>query len=304
MIQHYQSHPLAQGCPPAWASAWGQDEYGVWTAFTVAGVTQRLRWIAPGRFLMGSPETEEGRFDREGPLHEVVLSHGFWLFDTPCTQALWLAVMGGENPSYFQSLQRPVEQVSWHDTQQFINALNKQIPGLLLRLPTEAQWEYACRAGTSTATYAGDLTILGERNAPMLHEIAWYGGNSGKDYELDKGWVSSAWDGTQFKNSKSGSREVGLKRANAWGLYDMLGNVWEWCRDGRRNYREETERDPIGPDGGSRVIRGGAWFNDARYVRAAYRGADSPGVRRYYLGFRCALVHREPGRPVPEHGHP
>ena len=112
-------HPLIDGHPPPWASAWGQDAHGIFVAFTVGGVTQHLRWIPPGRFMMGSPDTEAGRFDNEGPQHEVRISQGFWLFDTPCTQALWEAVMG-ENPSYFRSPDRPVEQVSWDDVQQFL----------------------------------------------------------------------------------------------------------------------------------------------------------------------------------------
>ena len=104
-------HPLANGCPPDWASGWGQDRYGVFVEFTLLEVTQRLRWIPPGQFQMGSPESEPGRYDGEGPRHQVTLTQGFWLFDTPCPQALWEAVMG-ENPSQFKSPTRPVEQVS------------------------------------------------------------------------------------------------------------------------------------------------------------------------------------------------
>src|SRR5438128_6861266 len=115
-----------------------------------------MRWIPPGRFWMGSPADEDGRYDDEGPQHEVQFTQGVWLFDTPCTQALWQAVMGTD-PSEFKGKNRPVESVSWEDSQTFLDKLNAQLPGLALRLPTEAQWEYACRAGTETARYEADL---------------------------------------------------------------------------------------------------------------------------------------------------
>jgi formylglycine-generating enzyme required for sulfatase activity len=108
------THPLIYGQPPDWADAWGQDKYGAWVAFTINEITQRLRWIPAGEFLMGSPESEEGRFSEEGPQHEVTLTNSYWLFDTPCTQALWEVVMSN-NPSRFKNPQRPVEQVNWFD---------------------------------------------------------------------------------------------------------------------------------------------------------------------------------------------
>jgi formylglycine-generating enzyme required for sulfatase activity len=249
------SHPLANGCPPVWASAWGQDQYGPWVALRVGEVEQRLRWIPPGWFLMGSPEDDREAIDREKPQHEVQLTKGFWLFDTPCTQALWQAVMGTD-PSRFKGEQRPVEQVSWQDCQEFITKLNVLLPGLSLRLPTEAEWEYACRAGTDTPRYAQDLDA-----------IAWYGENSGRE-----------------------THPVGQKDPNAWGLYDMLGNVDEWCHDGQRVYTQEPAIDPIGPlePGVRRVIRGGFWNDSARNVRAAYRYWIVPGSRYGSTGFRCA----------------
>ncbi len=131
-------HPLVGGGAPDWASAWGEDEFGIWAAFTLGEVTQKLRWIAPGEFQMGSPIEETGRYEREGPQHKVVLSAGYWLFDTPVTQALWTTMME-ENPSYFQSPDRPVEQVSWEDMQRFLTKINSAIPELQLSLPTEAQ---------------------------------------------------------------------------------------------------------------------------------------------------------------------
>ena len=139
-------HPLARGIPPAWAWEWGEDRYGPWGLFRVKGVCQRLRWIPPGRFLMGSPPEEAGRYDDEGPQRMVRIAEGFWLFDTPCTQELWEAVMG-ENPSRFRSPTRPVEQVSWKDAGAFVKRLNRQLKDLELSLPSEAQWEYACLRG-------------------------------------------------------------------------------------------------------------------------------------------------------------
>jgi formylglycine-generating enzyme required for sulfatase activity len=238
--------------------------YGLWAVLEIKNVQQRLRWIPPGRFLMGSPLDEEGRSNREGPQHEVQLTRGFWLFDTPCTQALWQAVMG-HNPSGFNGAQRPVERVSWEDCQRFLQRLNGQLSGLVLALPTEAQWEYACRAGTETTRYEEDVEA-----------IAWYG-----------------------NNSHSTTHEVAQKRPNAWGLYDMLGNVYEWCYDWRQDYQESTVRDPVGPTGAGadRALRGGGWDRPAQNVRAAGRLAYQPGLAFALIGFRAASSEAN-SRPV------
>jgi len=236
-------HPLRHGHPPSWASEWGQDRYGPFLSFTVGDVAQRLRWIPPGRF------------NDEGPQHLAVIDQGFWLFDTPCTQALWQAVMG-ENPSHFQGDdRRPVERVSWRDVQDFLQRINAEVPGLDLILPSEQQWEYACRAGTSTATYG------------PLAEIAWCS-----------------------NNSEGKTQPVGGKAANDWGLYDMLGNVWEWCADVYRPYGEKfaAETGPLETEGAPRVVRGGSWFYPTRDVRAAFRDRHRPQGRAHDRGFRCA----------------
>jgi len=287
-------HPLADGEPPDWASGWGDDRFGVFVDISLGAVTQRLRWVSPGRFTMGSPADEEGRFEDEGPQHEVTITEGFWLFDTPCTQALWVAVMR-ENPSRFKSPIRPVEGVSFEDVQRFISRLNDLAPGLELSLPSEAQWEYACRAGTEEATYAGEMRILGENNAPVLDTIAWYGGNSGVGFELDEGVDSGGWREKQHPHERAGTRPVGLKAANPWGLYDMLGNVWEWCADEWHDNYDGAPTDGsawLDSEGGAadRVVRGGLWINGARYVRAAVRDHDAPALRDVSLGFRCARV--------------
>jgi formylglycine-generating enzyme required for sulfatase activity len=250
---------------PAWAHDWGTDKTGAWCSFQIKEVEQRLRWIPAGTFLVGSPDEEEGRYSDEGPQHDVTLSNGYWIFDTPCTQALWEAVTG-ENPSKFKGPARPVEQVSWQDCKQFLKQLNQHLPGLELRLPTEAEWEYACRAGSDTAQY-------GE-----LDSIAWYA-----------------------KNSDSESHDVASKQPNAWGVYDMLGNVWEWCED--HSYRPYVSESVVDPrfskedSGADRVIRGGCWGIGAQVVRAAYRFGYLPGARWNDLGFRC-LSSSPPVQPV------
>ncbi len=251
---------------PTWAVAWGQDEYGSWAAFEVDGVRQRLRWIPPGRFKMGSPEYEKFPEKGEGPQHEEMIASGFWLFETECSQSLWEAVMGKEsNQSKFKGAALPVENVSWDDVQEFVAKINGRVAGLELALPSEKHWEYACRAGTK-----------GPRYESSLDEIAWY-----------------------VKNSDGKTHPVGLKQPNAWGLYDMFGNVWEWCSDPWR----DSYSDPVPSDTASapRVLRGGSWVYVARYVRAACRGLRHPSLRLDYQGFRCVeFLSRGPVPAEPE----
>jgi len=291
--------------PPDWARAWGWDGYGAWASFAVVAkdgseVVQRLRWIEPGTFQRGSPEGEPGRYPDEGPRHPVTLADGYWLFDTPCTQALWVAVMGS-NPSRFQSPDRPVEQVSWEDVQGFLAKINAENPGLALALPTEAQWERACRANTETALYSGPIEIVGENNAPALDAIAWYGGNSGVGFELEEGRDSTDWPEVQHPSPKSGTHPVGRKEPNPWGLYDMLGNVWEWTQDAWHDSYSGAPVDgsawETNGTGAGRVMRGGSWHHSARDCRCAYRGRYRPDIRYDNLGFRCARVAMsEPGK--------
>ncbi|HMY99631.1 MAG TPA: formylglycine-generating enzyme family protein [Burkholderiaceae bacterium] len=259
---------------PNWAVRNGVDEYGYWAEFEIPGrsgpVTQRLRWIPPGEFWMGSPESEAERRDDE-TLHRVVLSQGFWLADTACTQALWEAVLG-ENPSHFKGdPANPVEQVSWNDIhEKFLPALNRLVPGLEAVLPSEAQWEYACRAGTQTPFWFGEQITPEQVN---------YDGNY------------------PYANGKKGEyreKTVPVKSlpANGWGLYEMHGNVYEWCEDVLGEYPKEAVVDPIGPqdgvEGRLRVLRGGSWLLNGRYCRSAYRNAVLPGVRNLDFGFRLA----------------
>ena len=246
---------------------------------------------------MGSPEDEPGRWDDEGPQHIVTITQGYWLFDTPCTQELW-EVVTGENPSRFRDLDRPVEQVSWDDVQRFLEQINDRVSGLELMLPSEAQWEHACRAGTQTALFTGPIKIRGDMDAPALDPIAWYGGNSGLDYDLTEGEDSTQgwWEGKQkqYDQKRAGTRKVKGKQPNPWGLYDMLGNVYEWVQDA---WQENYETAPVdgsvresGETGAERVIRGGAWYVSVRFCRSANRIANDPGNRSGGLGFRCARV--------------
>ncbi len=253
----------------------GVDGFGSWAALSLDGITQRMRWIPPGRFLMGAPETETERFHGEGPRHEVTLTAGFWLFDTPVTQALWSAVMG-TSPSYFPGPERPVEQVSWIEVQDFLRRLTVLVPDFQFALPTEAQWEYACRAGTLTQNYLG--------GAEHLPDLAWFKANSEVSTQPVKG-----------------------KCPNGWGLYDMLGNVFEWCADERRDYGSDPLTDPFGVDTGwpenewpepdwlgqtgpGKVARGGHWNNEPRWLRAAYRVSAAPERGGHGLGFRAAAT--------------
>jgi formylglycine-generating enzyme required for sulfatase activity len=253
-----------------------RDDIGPIALLTVGAATQRFRYCPPGTFLMGSPIGEPGRFADEGPQHRVRLTEGFWLADTPVTQALWTAA-GRKNPSHFVHDQRPVEQVTWHEAVAFCAAL-----GCLQ--PTETQWEYACRAGTTTALYTGPIQLLGDTEAPALDPIAWYDENSSQGYDLKDG-------------STQGTRIVATRHANPWGLFDTLGNVYEWCRDSLRRYTADAVDDPVDESGGGRVIRGGSWAGRARDVRAAYRGSFVPGEADIYLGFRLLR-----GLPAPRGG--
>ena len=225
---------------------------------TLAGVDVRFCWCPPGEFIMGSPENEEDRDDDETH-HKVVITEGFWLAETETTQEFWKAIMGqNNNPSRFKGDNLPVEFVSWDDCQFFIQNLNATLKGKGLRfsLPSEAHWEYACRAGTTTRYSWGDDLNSAKAN-----------------------------------NSEDRTTPVGrYSYANAWGLKDMHGNVWEWCQDWYGDYQTGTVTEPTGPEVGSyRVDRGGGWYSVARGCRSANRSRDTPGYRDDNLGFRLEL---------------
>lgn len=219
------------------------------------GVVLEFVTIPAGSFPMGSPNG----YDNERPVHRVHMTHGFELGKFEVTQGQWQTVMGG-NPSYFNYCGKdcPVEFVSWNNVQQFLAKMNDRKDGYWYRLPTEAEWEYAARAGT-TGDYAGNLDAMG-----------WHG-----------------------ENSAGRTHPVGEKQANPWGLHDMHGNVWEWVNDWYEGnyYARSTLKVPQGPSSGRiRVNRGGSWYGDRRSCRSANRGRCSPDSRSCLLGFRLARV--------------
>ena len=241
-------------------------------------------WIPAGRFVMGAPEGEEGRNDDEVQ-HEVRIRRGFWMGKYPVTQGEWKAVMG-ENPARFEKRgpRCPVESVSWDDAQGFIRKLNRRESGsgYKYRLPTEAEWEYAARAGIAEATPWGDLRISGEHDAPVLAGQAWYRGTSYVSYPEE-----DDFDPIGGPNVDYGTSAVGQKRGNEWGLHDMLGNVWEWTADWYGEYPSGSVTDPRGPSTGlERVGRGGCWFSEAGRVRSAARFSRAPDAPIHAIGFR------------------
>ncbi|MDP2867440.1 MAG: formylglycine-generating enzyme family protein [Methyloversatilis sp.] len=272
-------HSVSQLPRPAWAQEFGRDGYGAYADLEIAGLTQRLRWIEPGEFWMGSPDDEAKRGDDEGPRHRVLLTQGYWLSDSACTQALWQALMGA-NPSYFkegeEAPQRPVENVSWDDVQDFLARLQAGLPGAVATLPTEAEWEYACRAGTETPfSFGADITT----------EQANYDGN----------FPYAGGEKGQYRQTTVPVKSL---PANPWGLYEMHGNVFEWCADDKRRYGDRSETDPEGGAGegvARRVVRGGSWDFLAGWARSADRDAFRRDFRADDLGFRFALRSPEPG---------
>ena len=231
------------------------------------GVEMRLRWCRPGTFMMGSPSTEEGRCNDETQ-HQVTLTRGFWIGETPVTQKQWECVMGN-NPSQFKGADRPVENVSWYDCQAFIENLNDATCDM--RLPTEAEWEYACRAGM-TGPYGG---------TGNLDAMGWHEGNKTSHQ-------TKIFFGLVPVTREDGTHAVGEKEPNAWGLYDMHGNVWEWCADWYGDISKlKNVKDPKGPAVGvDRVLRGGGWNTLARYCRSADRFNIKPTYRNHNYGFR------------------
>jgi formylglycine-generating enzyme required for sulfatase activity len=236
---------------------------------TVKGVSFNMIRVQGDSFTMGcTPAQGSDCEDDEKPADTVTLST-YYIGETEVTQELWKAVMG-DNPSYFKSgsLKRPVEQVSWEDCQTFIRKLN-ELTGKKFRLPTEAEWEFAARGGTKSAGYK----YSGSND---INAVAWYDVNA-----YDKG-----------KNSPGyGTHVVKTKKPNELGIYDMSGNVWEWCSDWYGDYTSATQTNPQGaPSGSARVNRGGSWYNLAGNCRSSYRGYSPPDYRNDDLGLRLVLI--------------
>ena len=225
----------------------------------INSIGMELVLIPAGTFIMGSPNSDAEARDSEKPAHRVTISQPFYLGKYPVTQAQWAMAMGN-NPSEFTGHPDwPVERVSWQDVQVFIQKLNARESGEDYRLPTEAEWEYACRAGSTTSYCFGD-------DSNQLGKYAWY-----------------------KENARGQPHPVGLRTPNTWGLYDMHGNVWEWVQDWYQPYPTDPRSASSGPD---RVNRGGSWVVNAKFCRSAARGHVTPGHRAYDLGFRCASSGR------------
>ena len=280
---------------PAGELPWGQlsvDEFGPLASFAIRGIEFRLRWIPPGSFLMGSPEDEEGRNSNEGPRNEVRISRGFWMGDTPVTQAQWKAVVEAAResvPAVWNSLREeqqmkeapsrsrtspdhPVECVNWYKSDAFCLLLRALLPqGPAFRLPSEAQWEYACRAGSEGAFFDGSPCTEPKGRDPALDRLGWF-----------------------TENSEGGTHAVRQKPPNAWGLYDVHGNVWEWCRDAwdedayRKRAAGSIDPEVTGESSAGRVVRGGSWDFSARYCRAAIRNGLNPDGDWDFDGLRLS----------------
>ncbi|WP_313950143.1 formylglycine-generating enzyme family protein [Accumulibacter sp.] len=269
--------------PPRWASAWGDDRFGLWAELAVADVVQRLRWIEAGSFRMGDERQPERQV-------ETPIVAGFWLADTACTQALWQAVMAS-NPSRFSvgnsehpgSPQHPVEQVSWNDitspSSGFLARLQSFSQGVPPELPSEAEWEYACRAGTRSAFSFGD-----EVTTAQVHYNPNY---------RDK--VGAFWAGSGM------TAAVKTLPANAWGLYETHGNLGEWCAD-LIDGDDDAIIEESSHDLAQRAIRGGSWFHGTERARSAAQGAVEANTRSPVVGFRFLL--RESPRREPRSDFP
>jgi formylglycine-generating enzyme len=269
--------PSPSPAGPAWACDVGRDDYGRWAEFELDDVVQRLRWVEAGEFLIGSTASEAERFKNEGPQHAVRITRSFWMADTACTQALWLAVMGGKNPAFFpEDPQNPVEQVSHEDAERFLALLSDELGAdVAAVLPNEAEWEYACRAGTTTAFFFGPNITPKQVN-----------------YDGDIPYANGA-------KGRYRQRTVPVKAlpCNGWGLYQMHGNVWEWCADDQRDYADALAgrmvEDPVGPrEAGPeayRGLRGGSWVCSGLATRSACRFRYPRNKRSLDVGFRLVL---------------
>jgi formylglycine-generating enzyme len=229
-------------------------------------IGMKFVWIPPGNFIMGSPKEEKERREHETQ-HKVTLTKGFYMGVYTVTQEEWQAVMGN-NPSKFKGEKNlPVEMVSWDDCQEFIKKLREK-DKKAYRLPSEAEWEYACRAGTKTPFHFGETISTDQAN---------YNG----DFTYG--------DGKKGMN-RAKTTPVGSFPANAWGLHDMHGNVWQWCEDWYADYPQKDVTDPQGPEKGqSRVLRGGSWNAYPGHCRSASRRRNEPGYRNYLIGCRLCF---------------
>ena len=266
--------PTSFPLPWAVAESCVKDRRGYQAAFTFRDVLFSFRWIPPGEFVMGAPAEEIaiGGSPVEGPQHRVRITAGFWLGRTQVTQAQWSTLVE-RNPSKFKAPQYPVCGCSWYMVRDFCERLNTTNPLLRCRLPTEAEWEYACRARTTSAFNDGSECIGFKIDTPALRKLAIYFGTS-----------RGEWD------AEHQPREVASKRPNRWGLYDMHGNVSEWCMDQLAPYTAEDRVDPVGVSNSlGRLARGGSYLSWAYECRSANRRTRDADYTLDELGFRLLL---------------
>lgn len=278
---------------PGWAHSHGRDGRGVWVRLVVGEASTRMRYCPPGTFRMGSPPTEEQRAAHEQQ-QTVTLSRGFWMQEEECPQAFFAAVTG-RNPSGFRGDDLPVEQVTLAEAEDFCAGLLER--GIPAQLPTQAQWEYACRAGGSTP-FAQGAAPTGSRVAGGGLSASWQQSDpSAAEQAAQRFWLAHDEDPALR------TRPVGRPPANAFGLYDLPGNVYEWCVDrwdGQQAYSAGDEHDPIGAAGDLVVVRGGSWFHPPALARSAARMAVAPDTRQPWLGFRFVV----PAEVVPDRTRP
>lgn len=269
------------GDVPGWVDEYGTDSYGKWASFAVDGIAQVMRYCPPGRYLMGSPKDEKGRYYNEGPQQRITFERGFWLGDTAVSQALYEVVMR-RNPGRFKSPNKPVESVSWNQAVSFTHCLNVLVPGLGVHLPSEAAWEYACRAGYITP-FNPVVGQMDEGQSITTGEVN-YGRSDAHELAIPREYLR-----------KTVSVTGGGFRPNNWGLWHMHGNVLEWCAD-----TWSHTLDGVALDGTARsapelasglrnyVLRGGSWAGTAGECRSSSQSFSHSDHREDFFGFRVA----------------
>ena len=274
--------------PPTWVLKLAPESPGTEDEAPAPPITLTLVKIPGGSFWMGSPVAEAGSFDDERPQHLVTVPE-FWLGQMAVTQAQYQAVMG-RNPATFRGANRPVEIVSWVDAVEFCQRLSQQV-GQEFRLPSEAEWEYACRSHCSTDANTPETLPPFHCGATITTDLANY---RGTDYDYGGQLVSGSYGAGSKGIYREQTTKVGSFPPNAFGLYDLHGNVWEWCLDHWHDNYEAAPTDGSAwlteTETANRMVRGGAWNNAPQACRSAYRLNNAPGNRAYSIGFRIVCV--------------
>ena len=271
----------------SWQRRGGVDEFGPWCEIEFDGAVQRFRWMRPGEFVMGSSNWMSSIGSKwEGPPHSVIISKGFWIADSPCTQRLWRAVMS-DNPSQFKSRDRPVESVSWFEAKEFIEKLQCVTGAIRLRFPAEAEWEFACRAGLELSEIVEQEKVVESSRIACF----WDSSRLQSDDPIAKFGCPSNVFGPEVRPLR-GTRSVRMLSCDRSGLFDMLGNVWEWCEDWAGPFPKHgnVQVDPHGPSSGvARVLRGCAWDTKLEDLRPSSRIWKDPSSCGCNVGFRLVI---------------